>query len=152
MVLVIDGNRRTLRAASASAWRRLQSRIVSHRLDQRLAQGETPEDDVLLALHAQRIVQPAACRELAGTLRRVLQAADGIRIQSRHETPLWPSALRAATDDLRAVATRIEAPGPVCANGVAQLRVLLRDGTGPLYQPQPPEQLQRILQAATQAL
>jgi hypothetical protein len=65
---------------------------------------------------------------------------------------VWPAAVRAATDDFRAVAERIETPGPVSAHGIAQLRVLLGDGTGPLFQPQPVEHLQRILHAANRAL
>jgi hypothetical protein len=42
----------------------------------------------------------------------------------------------AAREELRRLAEMLEDPGPVAAGGVAQARILLTDGTGPLYNPQ----------------
>jgi hypothetical protein len=39
----------------------------------------------------------------------------------------------AASDDLIRLADALATPGPVAARGVAQARILLTDGTGPLY-------------------
>ena len=41
--------------------------------------------------------------------------------------------VRAAHEELVRLADTLEEPGPVAAGGVAQARLLLTDGTGPLY-------------------
>jgi hypothetical protein len=152
MVLVIDGNPRSLRDSAPPAWRRVQARAASYRLDQRLALGEAPEDSVLLALHAQRIVRPVACAALARTIRRVIDTADGRRVPRRHEIPVCVPSVLAAADGLRKLAERIEGCGPVGARGVARLRLLLSDGTGPLFLPQSAKQLPVALRAVSEAL
>lgn len=152
MVLVIDGNPRSLRASAPPAWRRVEARLMSYRLDVRLAKGEAPEDGVLLAVHAERIVQPAACLKLAEAIRRVLDAADGSRVPSRHEAPVRVASVPAAADGLRRVMARVAGRGPVRARGVALLRLLLSDGTGPLFQSHSAEQLPVLLRNVSQTL
>jgi hypothetical protein len=44
-----------------------------------------------------------------------------------------PRAVAAAAQEMDLLAARLLAPGPVSARGVAQVRLLLTDGCGPLY-------------------
>jgi hypothetical protein len=88
----------------------------------------SPEASVLLAVHAQRIVRPRACRALAATLRRLIAGR-----RPRGTVPVSRSRVQSAAARLNAIAARLETDGPIAARGVAALRVLLSDGAGPLY-------------------
>lgn len=105
----------------------LQTLLHPGRLDRELAAGVPPERSVLLAVHAQRIVRPRACRGLAATLRRLVAGSTAKAV------PISGVRVRLAATRLNAVAARLEADGPVAARGVAALRILLSDGSGPLY-------------------
>jgi len=50
---------------------RVRALVLASGLDHALANGASPEASVLLAVHAQRIVCPRACRALAATVRRL---------------------------------------------------------------------------------
>lgn len=108
---------------------RMRALLVAGDLDRALAAGVSPEHSVLLALHAQRIVRPRACRDLAATLRRVIAG----RSHPVNAAPISRVRVRFAAGRLDAVAARLEADGPVAARGVAALRLLLSEGAGPLY-------------------
>jgi hypothetical protein len=60
--------------------------------------------------------------------------------------------VRQAKAELAALAGRLSGSGPVDVHGVARVRLLLADGTGPLYQPGPPERLRHELAALLAAL
>jgi hypothetical protein len=127
------------------------ARLRASRLDRRLGAGEPPESSALLALRAQMLVRPAACRELARTLLRVLALASGpshatamVRV-SRHR-------VRAAAPELHALVDRLLADGPVSAYGVARLRTLLADGSGPVYHEECPDDLAARLRDVRAAL
>jgi len=114
---------------------RLVVRLRARRLDRALAQGTPPEASAPLALRAQRLTEPEERLSLARELRRILGEA--------HQSPrpvlarIMPSraSVWAAREELRRLADTLEDPGPVAAGGVAQARILLTDGTGPLYNP-----------------
>ena len=53
---------------------------------------------------------------------------------------------------LAAIAGRLTASGPVDVQGVARLRLLVADGTGPLYQPARIDELRGELAAVVAAL
>src|SRR6266568_3472745 len=57
-----------------------------------------------------------------------------------------------AAPELARLASRLQAVGPVEAKGVAQVRVLLSDGTGPLYDGAAPEDLRAAALGALAAL
>ncbi len=116
------------------------ARLFASRLDRRLGAGEPPESSALLAVRAQWLVRPAVCRELAGTLLRVLALTSApprttatVRVNRRH--------VRAAAPELRGLVDRLLAGGPVSACGVARLRTLLADGSGPVYHGGSPDDL-----------
>lgn len=114
--------------------RRLECRLLADRLDRTLAAGIAPEVDVLLALHAQRLVREDTRLELAASLERLLHAASRpawalSRIPSMAVLP----RVAAARPDIESLVDHLRACVPVSARGVALVRILLRDGSGPLF-------------------
>jgi hypothetical protein len=137
---------RTVRARDVWA-----ARLCASRLDRRLGAGEPPESSALLAVRAQWLVRPAVCRELAGTLLRILaltttppSATAPVRVSRSH--------VRAAALELRGLVDRLLAGGPVSACGVARLRALLVDGGGPVYHRGSPDDLADRLRDVRAAL
>jgi hypothetical protein len=57
-----------------------------------------------------------------------------------------------ARNELAEVAGRLAASGPVDVHGVARVRTLVADGTGPLYRSAPPECLRHELTEVLAAL
>jgi hypothetical protein len=109
---------------------RLSRALRGSRLDILLADGVSPDSNVTLALHAERLARTSERRNLAGSLKRIgskprpaplLRAGSSRRIG--HD----------ATQDLDELADRLLVPGPIDVRGVAKVRMLLADGTGPLY-------------------
>jgi hypothetical protein len=123
-------------------WDRLVVRLRSSALDQELAAGASPEATVALAVHAGRLCEPAQRRLLARSLTRIVAASD-LPARSRLKAPVCRPAVQQARPELAALAGRLSASGPVDVRGLARVRTLLADGTGPLYQPAPPERLRR---------
>ena len=113
---------------------RVESHLLGDRLDRSLADGVGPECDVLLALRAPRIACATSRRELARSLQRLIDASQ----QSSHT--LSPAAsmavlcrVSAARSEFESLVEHLLAPAPVSAHGVALIRLLLREGGGPLY-------------------
>ena len=72
--------------------------------------------------------------ELATTVGRLLRAAD----EPEHTLTRAPSMavlqrVRTTRNDLESLVDHLLAPVPVSARGVALVRMLLRDGSGPLF-------------------
>jgi hypothetical protein len=113
-------------------WLNLSARLKNAELDSQLASGIAPERSGLLFSHAVRIVRPRGCAVLASSLRRVV--ADSERWRGRsNRVPLARANVQTAERELVGLAERLERPGPIRARGVAEIRLLLGDGTGPLY-------------------
>jgi hypothetical protein len=133
-------------------WRdRLLVRVRTSALDRELAAGAAPESSVPLALHAGRLCEPAERRVLARSLTRIVAAADA-PMAHRLKAPVSRPAVQRARAELAAVAGRLVASGPVDVHGVARVRTLVADGTGPLYQSAPPECLRHELTEVLAAL
>ena len=149
IVLLQEGSGLGLRRVR---WRdRLAARARASALDEQLAAGVSPEHSVTLALHAGRLCQHGQRRVLARSLTRLVAAADG-PAQRRLKTPVCRGAVQQARAELAAVAGRLTASGPVEVRGVARVRSLLADGTGPLYQPARAGQLRHELGDVLSAL
>jgi hypothetical protein len=133
--------------------RRVQCTLLADRLDRSLAAGVHPESDVLLALRAQRLACPRMRVELATTVGRLLRAAD----EPEHALTRAPSMavlerVRTTRNDLEALVDHLLAPVPVSARGVALVRMLLRDGSGPLFRYESRADLAAQVRRATDAL
>ena len=123
---------------------RLRARMRSAALDRQLARGASPESSVALAVRAGYLCDSGQRRLLARSLTRITEAADGA---GRLKAPLSRSAIHCSERELAALVDRLEAAAPVSVQGVARVRSLLTDGTGPLYQGAPSEQLGLELRA-----
>jgi hypothetical protein len=130
---------------------RLMARLQAHALDLELARGVAPESCGALTLRARMLIGPSARATLARQLRRVVSDARGGHVWLRRVAVRRPAVLDAA-DELEVLADRLAAPGPVDVRGVAQVRLLLTDGTGPLYFPRETEELRARLADALSRL
>jgi hypothetical protein len=138
MLLLLDERTDALVVRSARPWELVKAGLCAQHLDEELARGASPDATGPLALRAQTLARESFRRSLARSIRRIL--AEAMR-----PGPAWPAAGRGPAvpvcrDRVRAVAAEltelIEAlqfPGPVPVRGVAQVSVLLGDGSGPLY-------------------
>ncbi len=129
---------------------RLRARLRAGSLDRELAGGASPESSIDLALHAAHLCGSSQRRVLACTLSRIAVAAD-----TRGPLPAAPvcrSAVERARPELAAVVDRLAATGPVGVGGLARLRCLLADGSGPLYRASAPGRLRCELASALAAL
>jgi hypothetical protein len=149
IVLLQEGTRLGLRRVRCRD--RLMVWARASALDRALAAGMSPESNVALAIHARRLCEPAQRRLLAHSLARIAGASDGPPGR-RLKALVCSSAVHQAGAELAALTGRLDASGPVDVQGVARIRILLADGTGPLYQPVPPERLRHELTAALAAL
>jgi hypothetical protein len=128
---------------------RVRARTQSTTLDEQLAAGVSPESNVLLALHAARLYRPLQRRRLAVSLRSVALAAQRSR---RMTAPINWRGIGLVQSELEAVATRLDANGPIDVSGIARARRLLADGAGPLYMRSAPERLRQELASTLVAL
>lgn len=137
----------------ASVLQRLECHLLGDRLDRTLAAGIAPESDVLLALRAQRLACLTSRRELARCLQRILDAAaEPSHGLNPHASMAVLSRVTKHRVDLEALRDQLLAPVPLSACGVAQVRLLLRDGTGPLYRYESRTDLGALVRRVTAAL
>ncbi len=121
-------------------------------LDRRLAAGEDPRVDDALAMRARRLTTARSRRHLADGLAGAVRSAGNpspgftAAVRPRFEPAVEEGAVIASIE------RRMRAPGPVAAQAVALISLLLTDGNGPLYRPSDPEALGSQLRAAAAAL
>lgn len=111
----------------------LKAFLHSRRLDQELASGADPNADPLRRQRARELVEEETRRRIAANLRRALAEAEAPRSPFSVKAPIARAALRDSREDVEDVANRLSGPAPVSPQGVARARMLLTDGTGPLY-------------------
>ena len=109
---------------------RVSARLRVAALDRELAASAVPESDVALTLHARRLISMTTRRQLAHTLRGIVDSA---RRPSRPPARRPGAQVARAGAELLALAERLERPEAVDARGVARVRLLLGDGGGPLH-------------------
>jgi hypothetical protein len=117
-----------------------------------LAAGISPWSSDELALRARWLTSRRSRTRLAGGLRRgARDAQKGLTGFGAAALPHRGEVLEARTV-LAAVERRLRAREPVAARGVAMVRMLLTDGTSPLYRPAEHGALGSGLRAAAAAL
>jgi hypothetical protein len=119
-------------------------------LDRRLADGAAPESSRNLAIRADVLIRPEQRAVLAHDLDQI--AVTVRRSPSKAQVRLCRHRIREAGAELSALSRRLSAPGPVSVRGVAMTRLLLRDGTGPLFQPGSRVDLRLLLRTTLAAL
>ncbi len=120
--------------AATTAMVRLRARLFAGRLDRELDAGAVPMPGSALAAHVARLTTVDEREALARALRHAMAEAHHAAAGVPLRIPVnWESMLpcRDVVDD---ITLRLHSPRPVRARGGARLRILLSDGTGPLYQ------------------
>jgi hypothetical protein len=112
---------------------RVKARLRAHQLDRQLAVGVPARAGSALAVHQARLVTVAEREAIASTLRQALQDANAAAAPLSSRIPLHPTNIVAAEDVIDAITLRLHSPRPVSARGMARLRVVLSDGSGPMY-------------------
>lgn len=138
-------------AHPGSLVRRLHARLAGRRLDRRLAGGADPDADELLGCRAEQLTDPMTRHLLANGLRWALERAYWRRSLGS-SVPVAHKSVRMYAAELLALAARLDGDGPVQAYGVARARLLLIDGTSPLYTPASPLALHSALDRALNGL
>jgi hypothetical protein len=140
-----------LRVRRVRLWDRLKAQFRAGALDRVLAAGTSPESSVALALHAEHLHNGAQRSLLARSLRRVGASSEAPSFHHLH-APFDREAVRRARAELDALAARLASSEPLDVRGVARIRTLLADGTGPLYGQHEPGRLRRELVATLASL
>ena len=137
-------------AHASSVIRRLHARLAGWRLDLRIAGGADPHDDELLACRAEQLVHSTLRHVIAEGLRRAVARAGTAPFGAA--IPVAQASVEMYADELLALAERLDGKRPVEARGVARARLLLVDGTSPLYRVASPLKLQVALDRALHGL
>jgi hypothetical protein len=133
--LVLHDSRGSGRLVGRSFWRldRTLARARALRLDRDLAAGRLPEASWLLAARAQDLVAVRTRQVLAGDWEHLLRVIQRPAVSRTPLAAICRRRVAAAEPDIREMVSRLLAPLPVSARGVATASTLLGDGAGPLY-------------------
>ena len=116
-----------------SMWARVVARLRAGHFDRLIAVGVPAPTGSAQAAHETRLTSSTERESIARSLRTTVADARrrGVLLSSR--LPLHVPNITAAEDVIDAVTLRLHSPRPVNARGMARLRQILSDGTGPLY-------------------
>jgi hypothetical protein len=129
---------------------RLRARSGRLGLDRALAAGADPAASPLLAARAAQLVDSDTRQRIAASLERF---ASTMRLpRGRVRTLPLPGALRRNQDALIELARMLRDGGVLYAQGIAQLELVLCDGTGPAYTDPSGEGLAHQLALAAEGL
>jgi hypothetical protein len=124
-------DRSAVRAFEPGPVARLAARVRSRSLDSALAGGADPAATPQLAARAARLTARPTRLQIARALERLARTER--QPDGRWRVLPFTAAIRANAPELRALAAVLRGPAPVYARGVAMLRLLVTDGTGPAY-------------------
>ena len=110
---------------------RMMARLRAGRFDRALAVGAPAPAGSALGVHAARLTSVAERQAVARVLRRAVHDAKGTRAPQSGRVPMHRANIASAEALINEVTLRLHAPHPVSARGMARLRQLLSDGTGP---------------------
>lgn len=110
---------------------RIAARLRSHALDGALVEGADASTSPQLTAHAARITTTSMRTKLAASLDGLARSVDEPSFPG-HVLPSRAAVVANATE-LHALAALLRGHNPVSPRGVAMLRVLVTDGTGPVY-------------------
>lgn len=119
--------------AHATFTARLRARLFAGRLDREVEMGLVPLPGSSLAVHTARLTSVEEREALARTLRQALADVRDNRRAFSARVPVNPERLAGCRGVIDDITLLLHSPRPVRARGMARLRLLLSDGTGPLY-------------------
>jgi hypothetical protein len=138
-----------LSAPGARGNNRILSFLRSSHLDRQLASGVPPGWSRSLATRARSITTTERCRTLAEDWEHLLQACRRPVAVRTSRLPLSRDRILAAEGEIRDMVAALSDARLESAAGVAKASLLLRDGTGPLYNPRCTTDLGVAIQNAT---
>jgi hypothetical protein len=112
---------------------RVMARVFAGKFDWMLAVGVTAPAGSALAVHAAQLTTVDEREAIARSLRRSLDDARNRNAAVSSRVPLNVPNITAAEDRIGQVTLRLHSLRPVAPRGMARLRLLLADGTGPMY-------------------
>jgi hypothetical protein len=112
---------------------RLTARLRAGGFDRLIAVGVPAAPGSALAAHEARLMSMTEREAVARSLRQAVAEADGRGVLLSSRIPLHTPNIKGAEDLIDAITLRLHSPRPVSARGMARLRQILADGTGPLY-------------------
>jgi hypothetical protein len=127
------------------------ARVAARRLDARLAAGEDPLSEVVLACRARRLVSGRSRRRLACGLERAWSVPPGHAVLSA-AVEVDEQAVEVARPALQQLASALRSRAEVEPRGVAIARILLTEPCSALYRPAYCEELYELARAALLAL
>jgi len=157
MLLLLDERTDALVVRPARPWELVKAGLCAQHLDAELARGASPDATGPLALRAQTLARESFRRGLARCARQILAEAvrpapAQPRLGRGLAVPVCRDRVRAAAAEMAEVIDVLQLPGPVPVRGLAQVSVLLGDGSGPLYHRGSPDDLRARLAEAAGAL
>lgn len=112
---------------------RLYARTFAAKFDRQVDAGAVPTPGSPLAAHIDRLTSVRERENVARAFRNVLQGGPHNRVAAQLRIPVLSNHLDEVRDMIDDITLRLHSPRPVNAQGMARLRMLLSDGTGPLY-------------------
>ena len=163
MHVLLDDDLGRLTVRRLRPWHRMMARGLAARLDRQLADGVPPEASAILAARAMFLTSVGFRRALAASLRRILAASSSASpdapsrppatgVARRPYVPLRRDRIAGSAAGLAGLAGFLTEQGRVPAQGVAMVSQLLTDGGGPLYRVSSRDDLDAIIERASQAL
>jgi len=111
---------------------RVIARLRADKFDHQLAVGVPAPAGSALAVHQARLTSTTEREAVARSLRQAVNdARSGAVFSSR--IPLHSRNISAAEELIDRITLRLHSPRPVSARGMARLRRVLSDGSGPFY-------------------
>ncbi len=151
--MAVDTTRSLLPAAQV--WRArpvgVRARLGARGLDDRLAAGENPASDALLACRSAQLVSRRARCRIAEGLERLLSERAARAVYSA-AIPFNGQAVKIGRPALQQLARALRAPESAEPQGVAIALLVLTEPSSALYRPAYPEQLYEIAREALIAL
>lgn len=131
---------------------RVRARVQAHSLDRALAAGVPPDSSAGLSVRAHDLIGSRSRHELAVAIRRLIdQAGHPLRPMSV-TVPICRRKVYRSRATLDRLAERLVGDEPLDARGLAQIRLLLGDGSGPIYLRPAANDLEPALERAMTAL
>lgn len=112
---------------------RLVARMRAGEYDRRLSVGVAAEPGSALSAHRTRITSTRERHAVARALRDAVHNARDRSAPMSSRIPLNIPNIVAAEPIIDRVTLRLHAPSPVSVRGMSRLRLVLSDGSGPLY-------------------
>jgi hypothetical protein len=131
---------------------RVRARVQARQSDRALASGISPDSSACLSVRAHELIGCPTRAALARAIRRLVDDAGHPVRPMNFSVPLCRAKIWRSRDTLEGLADRLLTDGPLDARGLAQIRLLLGDGAGPLFDRPTADDLQPALERAIAAL